>query len=60
MSEVKGRFREKIYIRRSHISLPGIKVAEEYPGLYEYANFELPQEELFLPGHGLKLLRAYG
>lgn len=53
MSEVKGRFRERIYIRRSQLLLPGMKAAEEYPGLYEYANFELPQEELFLPGHGL-------
>ncbi|AET33524.1 thiamine pyrophosphate enzyme domain protein TPP-binding protein [Pyrobaculum ferrireducens] len=55
MSE-KGRFKEikeKIYIRRPQLLLPGMKVAEEYPGLYEYANFELPQEELFLPGHGL-------
>ena len=53
MSEVKGRFREKIYIRRHSLGIPGVKVAEEYAGLYEYANFELPQEELFLPGHGL-------
>ncbi len=42
-----------IYIRGNHLVKTAIKAAEEYEGLYEYANFELPQEELFLPGHGL-------
>lgn len=42
-----------VYIRGSHLIKTAIKAAEEYQGQYEYANFELPEEELFLPGHGL-------
>jgi pyruvate ferredoxin oxidoreductase beta subunit len=49
-----GRFAKiPVYIRGSHFVKTAIKAAEEYQGQYEFANFELPEEELFLPGHGL-------
>lgn len=49
-----GRFAKiPVYVRGSHLIKTAIKAAEEYQGRYEYANFELPEEELFLPGHGL-------